>query len=80
MTLEKQICLHLVDQCIKKVFALKNFRVVSFCWFLSTGDFLHLENAAIGCTLKDDQPLRLLLNLFFYYFNRSEPTYKSQRL
>ena len=33
-----------------------------------------------SCTLKEDQPLRLLLNLFFYHFNRSEPTYKSQHL
>ena len=31
-------------------------------------------------TLKEDQPLRLLLNLLFYHFNHSEPTYKSQRL
>ena len=28
-------------------------------------------------TLKEDQPLRLLLNLLFYHFNPSEPTYKS---
>ena len=33
----------------------------------------------IVCTLKEDQPLRLLLNLFFYHFDRPEPTYKSQR-
>ena len=33
-----------------------------------------------GCTLKEDQPLRQLLNLFFYHFNRSKPTYKSQRI
>ena len=31
-------------------------------------------------TLKDDEPLRLLLNLLFYHFNRSELTYKSQRI
>ena len=31
-------------------------------------------------TLKEDQPLRLLLSLLFYHFNRSEPTYKSQCL
>ena len=31
-------------------------------------------------TLTDDQPLRLLLNLLFYHFNRSEPTYKSQHI
>ena len=31
-------------------------------------------------TLKEDQPLILLLNLLFYHFNRSEPTYKSQRI
>ena len=31
-------------------------------------------------TLKEDQPLRLLLNLLFYHFNRSEPTYKSQHI
>ena len=31
-------------------------------------------------TLKEDQPLRLLLNLLFYHFNHSEPTYKSQRI
>ena len=29
-------------------------------------------------TLRDDQPMRLLLNLLFYHFNHSEPTYKSQ--
>ena len=34
----------------------------------------------IARTLKEDQPLRLLLNLLFYHFNRSEPTYKSQRI
>ena len=31
-------------------------------------------------TLREGQPLRLLLNLLFYHFNRSEPTYKSQRI
>ena len=31
----------------------------------------------IGCTLKEDQPLRLPLNFFFHYFNCSEPAYKS---
>ena len=31
-------------------------------------------------TLKEDQPLRLLLNFFFYHFNLSEPTYKSQHI
>ena len=30
--------------------------------------------------LREEQPLRLLLNLLFYHFNRSEPTYKSQRM
>ena len=30
-------------------------------------------------TLREDQPLRLLLNLLFYHFKHSEPTYKSQR-
>ena len=34
----------------------------------------------IVCTLKEDQHLRLLLNLLFYHFNRSEPTYKSQHI
>ena len=32
----------------------------------------------IDCTLEEDQPLRLLLNLLFYHFNCSEPTYKPQ--
>ena len=31
-------------------------------------------------TLREDQPLRQLLNLLFYNFNHSEPTYKSQRI
>ena len=31
-------------------------------------------------TLKEDQPLRPLFNLLFYHFNRSEPTYKFQRI
>ena len=35
---------------------------------------------AIVRTLREEQPLRLLLNLLFYHFNRSEPTYKSQRI
>ena len=35
---------------------------------------------AIVRTLKEDQPLRLLLNLLFCHFNGSEPTYKSQRI
>ena len=34
--------------------------------------------ATIVRTLREDQPLRLLLNLLFYHFNHSEPTYKSQ--
>ena len=31
-------------------------------------------------TLREDQPLRLLSNLLFYHFNRSEPNYKSQHI
>ena len=34
----------------------------------------------IARTLKEDQHLRLLLNLLLYHFNGSEPTYKSQRI
>ena len=34
----------------------------------------------IVSTLTEEQPLRLLLNLLLYHFNRSEPTYKSQRI
>ena len=40
-------------------------------------------DTALGCiigTLREDQPLRLLLNLLCYHFNRYEPTYKSQRI
>ena len=36
------------------------------------------QNGLVCCTLKREQPLRLLSNLFFYHFNCSEPTYKSQ--
>ena len=31
-------------------------------------------------TLRENQSLRLLLNLLFYHFNHYEPTYKSQRI
>ena len=31
-------------------------------------------------TLREEQPLRPLLNLLFYHFNHSEPIYKSQRI
>ena len=31
-------------------------------------------------TLRENQPLRMLLNLLFYHFNHSEPTYKSERI
>ena len=46
------------------------------------GTFLHnfITELSIGCTLKEEQPLRLPLNLIFYCFNRSEPTYKSQSI
>ena len=40
----------------------------------------HFDRATIVRTLREEQPLRLLLNLLFYHFNRSEPTYKSQRI
>ena len=33
---------------------------------------------SVARALREDQPLRLLLNLLFYHFNHSEPTYKSQ--
>ena len=36
------------------------------------------EQQSIERTLKEDQPLRLPLNLLFYHFNRSDHTYKSQ--
>ena len=39
-----------------------------------------LSCSTIGCTLKEDQPLGLLLNLFFYRFNHSEPIYKSENI
>ena len=38
------------------------------------GHIQYIEVFSIGCTLKEDQSLRLLLNLF------SEPTYKSQSI
>ena len=41
---------------------------------------LHIHKQTIVRTLKEDQPLRLLLNLFFYHLYHSEPTYKSQRI
>ena len=41
---------------------------------------IRIGRLAIVRTLKEDQPLRLLLNLLFYHFNCSEPTYKSQRI
>ena len=43
-------------------------------------EFKWILQATIVRTLKEDQPLRLLLNLLFYHFNRFEPTYKSQRI
>ena len=39
-----------------------------------------IEVKPIARTLKEDQPLRLLLNLLFYHFYGSVPTYKSQRV
>ena len=39
-----------------------------------------LSSLTTGCTVKEDQPLKLLLNLFFCHFNRSEPTYKPQHI
>ena len=48
-----------------------------WCIFKVVGDTI---TGAIVRTLREEQPLRLLLNLLFYHFNRSEPTYKSQRI
>ena len=39
-----------------------------------------LAAKSIVRTLREDQPLRLLLNLLFYHFHRSEPTNKFQRI
>ena len=39
-----------------------------------------IAEVSIVRILKVDQALRLLLNLPFYYFNRSKPTYKSQTM
>ena len=47
-------------------------------WPLGLCDFYH--NYKNVRTLREDQPLRLLLNLLFFHFNRSEPTYKSHRI
>ena len=44
------------------------------------GEPLSANLFAFVRTLREEQPLRLLLNLLFYHFNRSEPTYKSQRI
>ena len=38
------------------------------------------QTKTIVCKLREDQPLRLLLNLLFYHFIRSEPYYKSQHI
>ena len=48
--------------------------------FASSSCFRSHFIVSLVCTLKEDQPLRLLLNLLFYHFNRSEPTYKSPRI
>ena len=46
----------------------------------ATADQLKVFSSTIVRALREEQPLRLLLNLLFYHFNRSEPTYKSQRI
>ena len=48
--------------------------------FCLQGHVEHEKINSIVRTLKEDQPLRLLLNLLFYHFNRCEPSYKSQRI
>ena len=61
---------------IYKLFCHKMFTVYSIYVHYST----YTERAScIVRTFKDDLALRLLkLNLLFYHFNQSEPTYKSQ--
>ena len=59
-----------------------------YCYVFLTAEVnVHISSSkysdkkmSIGCTLKEDQPRRLLFNLLFYPFNHSEPTYKSQRI
>ena len=45
-------------------------------WY--SGSFILMMT--IVCTLRENQPLRLLLNSLFYHFKRSQPNYKSQRI
>ena len=47
---------------------------------MAVEQFLILFVGTIVGRLKEDQPLRLLLNLLFYQISRSKPTYKSQRI
>ena len=49
------------------------------CGVISGAELAFTANFFISC-LEEDQPLRLLLNLFFYHFNRYEPTYKLHRI
>ena len=53
-------------------------------WTLTLNDYIHKQELVNQCyivrKIREDQPLRLLLNLLFYHFNHSEPTYKSQRI
>ena len=46
----------------------------------SLSGFSNIRRVAIVRALREDQPLRLLLNFLFYHFNHSEPSYKSKRI
>ena len=55
--------------------------VLPFTWMPGVSTItLDIFYMFIVRALREDQPLRLLLNSLFYHFNRSEPTYKSQRI
>ena len=65
----------------KDIFVWENFRVTSFIKILSLLTSGQEKKCLyIVFTLREYQPLRVLLSLLFCHFNRSEPTYKSQRI
>ena len=69
--------IQLLDELYRS-FSVLIANIAAMCTTVYIGVIYENNKMIIGCTLKEDQSLRLLLNLVFYHFNRCEPTYKSQ--
>ena len=68
-----------ISRVLSRIFCLGGRSILKNFWSHAVTRKKFFRSSIVR-TLKEEQPLRLLLNLLFYHFNRSESTYYSQRI